>query len=275
MKKFSYKEAQMMIPIRSAKAHKNMGGKTLFIAGSPKMPGAAILSATAAYRVGSGYVYLLKTSKDFISNNFPDFLILEKKQLKTNISLFDSIAIGPGLGNTLEVNKILKLLLRSKFPNVLVDADGLNALAQITKPNIPETWILTPHEGEMARLLKKTPKQIHKNRKKYLLEAQKKFGCHILLKGKGTLIANKKTIRQIQTGNKALSKAGTGDVLTGIIAGFLAQGLTPLNAACLGATLHGKIADLWIKKNDYLSLIASDLLNEIPKQLKKMRTLKV
>lgn len=271
MKKFSLKDAQKTLPKRKESAHKNMGGKTIIIGGSPQMPGAAILSATAASRVGAGYVYLLKTSKYFISKNFPDFLICEKKSLKKTLTLFQSIAIGPGLGKSLTAHNLLKTLLQSQKPNVVLDADALNMLAQIKNIQIPKSWILTPHEGELARLLKKKAVEIHENRLKYILLAQKKFGCHILLKGKQTLIANDEGVVQIQTGNKTLAKAGTGDVLTGMIAGFLAQGLSPLNAACLSATLHGKIADEWIENLDYLGLMASDLLTKIPKIIKKLR----
>ena len=271
MKRFTLKDAQKALPKRKESAHKNMGGKTLIIAGSPQMPGAAILSATAASRVGAGYVYLLKTSQYFISKNFPDFLICEKNSLKKNLALFQSVAIGPGLGKSLTAQNLLKKLLRSQKPNVVLDADGLNILAQLKNVQIPISWIMTPHEGELAHLLKKTAFEIHENRLKYILLAQKKFGCHILLKGKQTLIANDDGVVQIQTGNKALAKAGTGDVLTGMIAGFLAQGLSPLNAACLSATLHGKIADEWIENLDYLGLMASDLLTEIPRIMKNLR----
>jgi len=271
MKRFSLKDAQKVLPKRKESAHKSMGGKTLIIAGSPRMPGAAIFSATAASRVGAGYVYLLKTSRYFISKNFPDFLIFEKTSLKKSLALFQSVAIGPGLGKSLAAQNLFKTLLRSQAVNVVIDADALNILARLKKIKIPRSWIMTPHEGELARLLKKTSLEIHQNRLKYVLLAQKKFGCHILLKGKQTLIANDDGVVQIQTGNKALAKAGTGDVLTGMIAGFLAQGLSPLNAACLSATLHGKIADEWIENLDYLGLMASDLLTEIPRIIKRLR----
>ena len=271
IKIFSLKKFLSVLPKRKKDAHKNAGGKTLVIAGSPEMPGACILCATAASRVGSGYVYILKTSKYFISKNFPDFLIVEKSSLKKTISNYSALAIGPGLGKSAQNLKILKTLIKSQVPFVVVDADGLNMLASLKNVSLPETWILTPHEGELARLLKTTAQEIRQNRKKYVIMAQKKFKCHILLKGNKTLIASKKHLVQIQTGNKALAKAGTGDVLTGMIAGFLAQGLNPLNAACVAATLHGKIADDWITKRDYLGFMASDLLTQIPLQMKKMR----
>ena len=235
------------------------------------MPGAGILSATAAARVGSGYVYFLQTSDYFFSKNFPDFIILKKKSLKKNIFGFNSIAIGPGLEKSLEAQKLLKILLQSKFPFVVLDADGLNMLSDFKNVVLPESWIMTPHEGELARLIKKSSKQIHQNREESILFAQKKFGCHILLKGKKTLIANKNALLEIQTGNKALAKAGTGDVLAGMIAGLMAQGLSPLKAACLAASLHGKIADEWIIKKDYLGLMASDLLTQIPVVMKQLR----
>lgn len=275
MKKFfSLEDSSKLLPKRKKDAHKNAGGKALIVGGSPEMPGAGILCATAASRVGAGYVYLLKTSKNFLSKNFPDFIIVEKKSFKKMLTSFNSIAIGPGLGKSLETLKIFKSLVSSQVPFVVVDADGLNTLSSLKNVSLPESWILTPHEAELARLLKTTPQKIHLNREKYALLAQKKYGCHILLKGNKTLIASKNKLLQIQSGNKALSKAGTGDVLTGMIAGLLAQGLSPLNAACVAATLHGKIADDWIQKNDYLGLMASDLLTQIPFIMKKIRFLR-
>jgi hydroxyethylthiazole kinase-like uncharacterized protein yjeF len=272
MNKFLLKNASKLLPKRDAHAYKNKGGKTLIISGSASMPGAAILSSTAAARVGSGYVYILKTSDYFFSKNFPDFIILKKKDLKKTIPTFNSIAIGPGLGKNLEAQKLLKTLIQSNFPFVVLDADGLNILSNVTNAVLPETWIMTPHEGELARLLKTSPTEIHQNREQSIQTAQKKFGCHILLKGNKTLISDKHNLVQIQTGNKALAKAGTGDVLTGMIAGFMAQGLSTMNAACLAASLHGQIADEWIHKKDYLGLMASDLLTQIPIVMKKLRT---
>ncbi|MFI5206183.1 MAG: NAD(P)H-hydrate dehydratase, partial [Candidatus Paceibacterales bacterium] len=110
------------------------------------------------------------------------------------------------------------------------------------------------------------------NRIHYLKLAQKKLGCTVLLKGSHTLVCDGDKIIEIQTGNAALAKAGTGDVLTGMIAGFMAQGVQPLNAAVLAATLHGAMADSWVKsKRDQGGLMASDLLTMLPETIFKFR----
>ena len=155
-------------------------------------------------------------------------------------------------------------------------ADALTVSAKERLFPLPKTWILTPHEGELSRILNISAAKIRKDRTKYLRLAQKKCGCIVLLKGHETLVAAATEIYKIDTGNVALAlaKAGTGDVLTGMITGFLAQGLTPLNATLLGASLHGKIADDWVlrAKKDYLSLMASDLVDLIPTTLHRLRT---
>src|SRR5690606_34524368 len=181
---------------------------------------------------------------------------------------YSAIAIGPGGRNKEALARRLKNL--RSFKNVVVDAEALNALASMNI-RLPSTWILTPHEGELSRLINISSKSIQKDRLKYLKVAQQKFGCIVLLKGHKSLIADNKRIYEIQSGNPALAKAGTGDVLTGIIAGLLSQGVVSTKAACLGAYLHGCIADQWVKENDVLSLMASDLVCEIPSTIRKVR----
>lgn len=274
-KKFNLAQARKLLPNRNHTDNKTAGGKSLIIAGSQGFFGAAVLAATAASRVGAGYVTLMTDQKKFSSIAHPDFLTLD---FKKNI-LFDtysSVAIGPGLGQSAQALTLLKKIIKSKPAKTVLDADALNLLAQIQIKTLPSTWILTPHEGELARLLKTTSEVIKKNRLQALRQAQVKFKCVVLLKGHKTLVANTKhEIYEIQSGNVSLAKAGTGDVLTGIIAGLLAQGLNPTEAACLGSFLHGKISDNWLKrKNDVLSLMASDLLIEIPNTLANLRSKK-
>lgn len=264
MTKYSKAQAKKDLPVRKASDNKTRGGKCLVIAGSKGMWGAAILTAEACARVGAGYVYINPTSSGFPTVKHPDFLINTQK----DFSKFQAIAIGPG-GKSSQIGKwIKKAALKSK--NVVLDAEALNYLAK-TKIKLPSSWILTPHEGELSRLIKVSSATIKKDRIKYLKIAQKKYGCIILLKGHKTLIADVKNIFEIQSGNSALAKAGTGDVLTGIILGFLGQKLDPTKAACLASFIHGYISDQWIKKNDVLSLVATDLIKAIPNTIKKLR----
>jgi NAD(P)H-hydrate epimerase len=264
MIKYTRRRAAGDLPKRSRHDNKTRGGKTLVIAGSEGMWGAAVLSATAAARAGSGYVYVLKTSKRFPIARNPDLLVLPKV---SDLSRFQAVAIGPGLSGDRFIKQWLRRL-RSR-EHVVVDA---SALDQIGKLKLPPTWILTPHEGELARLMGVTSAQIKAARMKHVLAAQKKFGCVVLLKGHRTLVADGTHVYEVQAGNAALGKAGTGDVLTGIIAAFLSQGVPPARAAALGAFVHGYMADRWIKSgNDVLSLIASDLLAMLPQALKQIR----
>lgn len=263
MKTYSKANAKKDLPTRTTHDNKTRGGRCLIVAGSRGMWGAAILTANAAARTGAGYVYLSPTSSGFPTTKNPNFLLNTKKDLKN----FDVIAIGPGAKNS-SVGSWIKKALKS--PNVVLDAEALNYLAK-NKITIPETWIVTPHEGELSRLLKVPSADIQNNREYFVRLAQRKLGCVVLLKGNKTLVATQDHIYKIQSGNPALAKAGTGDVLTGIISALLSQGLEAPKAACLGAYIHGFIADEWLKKNDILSLLATDLIQELPQTLKKIR----
>lgn len=236
------------------------------------MFGAAVLSATAAARAGAGYVILLTDAQKFNSGKNPDFLILDARKSKIADIHFSAAAIGPGLGKSQQALRLLKELLKIKQVGVVIDADALNLFAANFSEALPAHWIATPHEGELARLTGFSVAAIRKDRVAAAKRAQKKLGCILLLKGSKTLVATSRRIFEVQAGNKALAKAGTGDVLTGLIAGLLSQGCGPEKAACLGAFVHGYIADEWIKeKNDYLSLMAGDLLLRIPQALAKLR----
>lgn len=252
-----------LLPQRTEFAHKQDSGKCLIIAGSEGMWGASYLCGLGAYRVGAGYVYLSESTKDL--NLYPDFVSV-KVSANLDLNPFAAMAIGPGLIVTPEIKKLFLHLEKDFKKPVIVDAGALSLVKRL-----PKDWIMTPHEGEMAKLLKTTAEKIRADRFKAVRTAQKNFGGIIVLKGPHTLIANEKNIYEIETGNKALAKAGTGDVLTGMIAGFLSQGLKPINAAVLACGLHGLIADRWIKEKDFLSLMASDLIKSLPKTLFSLR----
>ena len=257
------KDLRKFLPKRSDDANKTHGGKCLVIAGSQGMWGACYLSAQAASRVGAGYVYLPSTTLDLTKH--PDFLSSEISE-KMNLDSYTALAIGPGLTLTPMIKKLFHRLEKEFTRPLVVDAGALE-LIQKLKPN----WIMTPHEGELARLLDISSDDIRKDRFKAAQKAQEKFGGIIVLKGHHTLVATKSMIYEIQTGNKALAKAGTGDVLTGMITGLLSQSLKPVEAAILACGIHGYIADRWVKDKDYLSLMASDLVAEIPRALFTLR----
>ncbi|MCM2352343.1 MAG: NAD(P)H-hydrate dehydratase [Pseudobdellovibrio sp.] len=257
------KDLRKFLPKRADSANKTHGGKCLIIAGSEGMWGACYLSALAALRVGAGYVYLPSTIKNLTEH--PDFLSYEISE-KMNLNHYKALAIGPGITITPKIKKLFHHIEKEFNNPVIIDAGALELVKKI-KTN----WIITPHEGELAKLLNISSDEIRKDRFKAAQMAQEKFGGIIVLKGHHTLVATKSMIYKIQTGNKALAKAGTGDVLTGMIVGFLSQGLKPTHAAVLACGVHGYIADRWVKDKDYLSLMASDLIDEIPRALFTLR----
>lgn len=269
---FTHAYLKKYLPTRTKKTNKTHGGKLVIVGGSRGMYGAALLSALAATRCGSGYTYL---SIDWTAKHLtihPDLLFLEAglgQILKINASAY---VVGPGMGRTTSAKKKLDFFIRKKIENVVLDADGLNLLAKKRTPRLPKNWILTPHEGELARLLKTTPKKIRKNPVAYLNQAQKKYQCTILLKGHTTYISDGNTVFSSHTGTPALAKAGTGDVLAGIIGALLAQGLPPVLAAACGAYVHGITSQKFLESgNDVLSLRPLDLIELLPKVLKSFR----
>jgi NAD(P)H-hydrate epimerase len=267
---FGLRQAQALLPSRSPAENKSHGGRTLVAAGSRGMFGAGVLSATAAARMGSGYVTLLTDAKAFPSARHPDFLLADARSAR--LPAFTAAAVGPGLGRGPQALRLVKKFLASGVGRVVIDADALNVAAEKKLFPFPPTWIATPHEGELARLLGTDARRIRADREGSARRAHEKLGCVVLLKGAGTLVASERGLRLVKSGNAALAKAGTGDVLTGILAGLLAQGLAPEDAACLGAFVHGYLADRWVAgRRDPLSLLASDLLDGIPEGLASIR----
>lgn len=261
-----------MIPKRLKLSSKIDGGKVLIVAGGAEFHGAGILSALAATRSGAGYTHLMTDLIKYPWVKFPDFILhkLSLAELKKNSK--HVIAMGPGLGTTESKKKLLRFLIKSNAEKVILDADALTMLSTMEVKQLPSTWILTPHEGELARLLGVTSTSVKKRREEYLLLAQKKFGCIVLLKGALSLISDGERIRKVSSGTPALAKAGTGDVLLGMIAAFYAQGLNPVEATVLGTFIHGQASADWMKKgNDHLSLRPMDLIEQIPKTILKLR----
>jgi ADP-dependent NAD(P)H-hydrate dehydratase len=267
MKKYFKKNAKHDLPTRKSTDNKTTGGKALVVAGSAGFYGAAVLTCTAASRCGAGYTYLLTIGKFPVARH-PDFLLFTPRQ---NLSDFSAIAVGPGFRSPKKIKSLLNKLETQKYRHVILDAEALSIVAN-RKHKLPSTWLITPHEGELSRILNISSEKIRRDRKKYVLLAQKKLGCVVLLKGYRTLIADGQGLWEIQSGNPALAKAGTGDVLTGMILAFMSQGKDTLTAAKLGSYIHGTIANHWLKSgNDVLSLMASDIVAQLPAAIRKIR----
>lgn len=268
--------------------HKNNFGHALIIAGSQRMLGAAALTSLSAMRAGAGLVTVgvaqslnLALHKK-LSNTIMTFPLKETTQqslhqtavtqLKPHLAKYNAIAIGPGLSTHTSTQKfIYNLIKTSSLPTVL-DADALNAVAQKTDilHKTQSSLILTPHPGEMARLTNRSKKYVEVNRKQVTEDFSHKYQCTLLLKGSHTLVASpgKRTYTN-RTGNSGMATAGSGDVLTGIITAFLAQGLSPHEAAKWGAYIHGQAGDLAAKAKSRISMTAEDIITFIPDALRQ------
>jgi len=272
---------------RKSNVHKNQFGHVLILAGSKQMLGAGALTSLAAIRSGAGLVTLgvphgLNSAlQKKISNVIMTLPLKETRnqtlafsafhQIKKFYSKYSAIAIGPGLSENPSTQRLILRIIETSPMPLIIDADALNALHRnlniLTKTNTVK--ILTPHPGEMSRLTGKKKTIIEKNRKNTADTFAKKYHCTLLLKGAETVIASpgKRTYTNT-TGNSGMATAGSGDVLTGMIAAFVAQGLSAFDATKYGAYLHGKAGDLAAKNKTRLSMIASDIIEYIPRVLK-------
>ena len=281
---------QKWLPQRSAAAHKGNFGRVLILAGSVGMGGAAVLTATACLRSGAGLVTIAIPEQlhNVVACQIPEAMTLPVAQSDTALDLsalevlakalkdYDIFVVGPGLsrheGTT---NLIHKLLPQVKIPTV-VDADGLNALAEDIKTleNVNAPLVLTPHPGEMARLADVSVKEVQNNRVTIVRQCAELWGCTVLLKGVRTLVAdNKGTLYINPTGNPGMATAGSGDVLSGIIAGLMAQGVENTPGAAMGAYLHGLAGDRAIDQTGIHGLIAGDIIKYLPGAIKEMATI--
>ena len=273
---FDKASACKLLPERSNTSHKAQNGRTCIIAGKKGMWGAGVLASIGSLRAGSGYATLASTQDPSTAvSEKPDILTTQFSSVKELLKNPCSIAVGPGLGVDSKTEDIIKELLDLNVKNVVLDADALNTLAQMEGQKLDETWILTPHSGEMARLLKSTVDEVDRDRIEAVKKCSSLYGCHVLLKGYKTLLGYyyKKyfKLEVINSGNASLATAGTGDVLCGMIAGFIAQGLSTHNSGALGSFLHGTTADLWVKKGKAKnSMMASDVLDLIPEAFKRL-----
>jgi len=281
-------ELSGLIPPRLQNSHKGSYGHLLILAGSPGMTGAAALSSMAALRAGAGLVTL----------GIPESLnpILEEKCTEVmTIPLpetsagtlspdalppifdfcrkIDVVAIGPGLSRNSETGELVKDLIRLCPVPLIIDADGLNLIADdlAVLKAAPSELILTPHPGEICRLTGLTKEELFADREGTARRFARENNLILVLKGAGTLIASPEGPLRINlNGNPGMATGGTGDILTGLIAGFMAQGMKGSAAACLGVYIHGAAGDQASKKVGQISLIASDLIQEIPSVLNKL-----
>ena len=263
-------------------SNKGTLGSLLCICGSYGMAGAAIMAGKAALRCGIGllkiavpksiypvcatnilesvYYPLEETSNGVISSKNTDFLLemCEKSS---------AVVIGCGLSVCDDTKNLVQSVITNCEKPLVIDADALNCICnkpEILK-NLKAPAIITPHPGEMARLLHSTPKAVNSSRENTAIDFAKKFGVVTVLKGAGTIIASPDGEVYINhTGNSGMATGGSGDVLSGIIGSLLAQGASPINAAAAGVFLHGTIGDLAAEKLGKISMLPTDMIDMIP-----------
>jgi NAD(P)H-hydrate epimerase len=180
----------------------------------------------------------------------------------------DVLAVGPGLGNRPDVAALVRGLL-ADLPDkpIVLDADGLNVLAPLTAELPPRTGplVLTPHPGELARLLGITAAEVQADRQTHAVSFAQRLNAVLLLKGHGTLVTDGRRLYRNATGNPGMATGGSGDVLTGLIAALVGQGLTAFDAAALGAWAHGRAGDAAAAELSQVALTAADLLDYLPR----------
>ncbi len=254
------------LPSRFENSNKGTFGKVLNISGSKYMWGAAYLSSLSALKIGAGYVVLVSVESVLSRINAPEIVLASLSEIpKIDATV---LLIGCGLSTSDEAKEIFKSVIPSKLPSV-IDADGLNILAQ-TNIELDKNTILTPHPKEASRLLGCSLDEVLNDMEGCAIKICKKYNCITVLKSHRTIVTDGEKIYRNTTGNSALAKAGSGDVLAGMIAGILAQGASPYEASCLGVYLHGLAGDLAKNELTEYGVLATDTINFIPYAVKHL-----
>lgn len=274
-------ELKPLLKRRKRSSHKGTYGHVLVIGGSAGYTGAPALSAYSALKAGAGLVSLIVPPSAVSSaTKFPELMVHVVKETeagsisaklldiwKNKIQNFDAVVVGPGMSLHPDTKVIVECLLKSCTKPVVLDADGLNCLTGATDilKNVTCPLIITPHPGEIARLIGCTVNAIQADRQSAVKLALEKFNAVVVLKGAGTIVAQKETVPQINmTGNPGMASAGMGDVLSGIIAGLLAQGLSTWDASRLGVFIHGTAGDYAAWRTCQQTIVASDVIIALP-----------
>lgn len=266
-------------PDREADSHKGDYGRVLILAGSRGMAGAAALCGLGALRGGAGLVTVAcpESVADVVTGIEPG--LMTRPLPTTGGQLIDHryghwladlgdlnpdvLAIGPGLGRSDAAQAAVRELFESTEGPAVFDADGLNALGSPFDPSLRPDGprVLTPHPGEFARLLGPdvSVKEVQADREGLAVKFAREHGVVLLLKGSHTLVTDGDRLFENRTGNPGMASGGCGDVLTGLIAALIGQGMEPFEAACCGAHLHGRAGDLAAAALSQPGLIASDL----------------
>lgn len=276
----TFSDAKSMLPKRPAFSNKGTFGRIIVIAGSKNYTGTPALVALGALRSGAGLVRVASVSSHlttFIPEAISIPLEMENEEISVKnipildelISKSDIVAIGPGLGTGKNVKEIVNHTLEWKDKVLVIDADGINSLSGNFE--FPPKAIITPHPGEFARLTNKNLDEILFDPLKCAMDFSKSNNVITLLKGPTTVITRPDGRYAVNvTGNSALAKGGSGDILTGMIAGFAAQGMDLFDAAKLSVFVHGRAAEIYSQQNGEYSMLAREIGEWIPRILREL-----
>ena len=264
-----------LLPQRPADSNKGTFGHVLNFAGCYNYRGAAYFSSVSALKVGCGRV-TLASEHDVLSSCSalsPDIILHLADELK-DLSEFQAVSIGCGLSQSKKAVKLFERVMNrlkdSEIP-LVIDADGLNILAKFKKISLPKNTVLTPHPREMSRIMGVTLDNILFQPEFWVKLCSEKYNCTTVLKLHKTLVADSAgNFYENTTGNSALAHGGSGDVLCGMISGFLTQGLNAFDASCLAVYLHAVAAEIASEEMTQYSVSASDLINYIPQSIKRL-----
>ena len=275
------KDARGMLPRRRPNSHKGDYGKALIIAGSRGMAGAAYLAALAAYRTGAGLVqiYTPEENRTILQTLLPEAIIrcydfFDERELLRLLDWADVVSIGSGLGTSDKSRRILQTTLENVHVPCVVDADGLNLLAEHSRylDRLPhENFVFTPHMKEMSRIVRRTVEELQRDRMEILSQFTGENRVTCVLKDARTCVCRQGEHPFVNlSGNAAMAKAGSGDVLAGVITGLLAQGMPCFDGAVLGVYLHGLAGDAAREEKGAYSVLARDLTDALGAVLNRL-----
>ncbi len=270
-----------LLPVRAREAHKGDFGRILLLCGSVGLTGAAALAARAALRSGAGLIFLgvpdpvypilaVKLDEPIVfplpGDETGCFSHLALPEILRRLAPCDACLIGPGLGRGPDLPELVRAVIEAAACPIVLDADGLNALEGhidiLRGADCP--LILTPHEGEFTRL----GGELALGREAAAAKLAGESGAIVLLKGHTTVVTDGRTLYRVRAGNPGMATGGSGDVLAGVLASLLGQGLPPLEAAAAAAWIHGTAGDTVARDRGEYGLTPGDLIDALPRLLK-------
>lgn len=283
------KDIYSILPVRKKRTNKGSYGRLFVIAGSKDMTGAVALCCKGAFRAGAGLVYActVKSGISVVQQLVPEAVVMPLSEydgkvryecyeddIEEKIRLASAVAVGPGLGMSEEVSEFVKKLITEVDTNLIIDADGLNAIADdpsilLSLKHVP---VITPHPGEMSRLTGLSIREILDDTVNVARDFAMKYNSVVVLKDARSIIAapDGRVVINV-TGNPSMATGGSGDVLTGVIASFIAQKIDPFSAAAAGAYIHGLSGDICMEKMGSYGVMAWDIAENVAAAISRFR----